>query len=166
MRRSAALRGILRRFCPRLFISIFRRRQLDTRAPSLGQSDRDRLLGGARTVLSFPNVVDFFAHEFPGLRTGGFPLARVLSGTLDRFLFRHYCSLLIIREIRIRRPPATTPIAKVRTNAMRTVIVERRVNMGTYRRNAPTLASKRRQGRLNTRIAVLIVIGHPPYGLS
>jgi len=80
MRRSAARRGVLRRLCARLFISIFRRRQLDTRAPGLGQSDRDRLLGGARPVLSFPNVVHFFAHEFPGLRTGCFPLARVLSG--------------------------------------------------------------------------------------
>src|SRR5258708_37745507 len=38
--------------------------QLDASATSLRESDRNGLLGGSRTVLSLPDVVDFFANEF------------------------------------------------------------------------------------------------------
>jgi hypothetical protein len=40
-------------------------------------------------MFAFANVTHFFAHEFAGLRGGRLPLAPVLFGSLQSFLFRH-----------------------------------------------------------------------------
>jgi hypothetical protein len=37
-------------------------------------------------------MVDFFANEFSGLGTRGFPFAGVLARAFNRFLFRHIVS--------------------------------------------------------------------------
>src|SRR4051812_19459092 len=43
-------------------------RQVDARAPRLGKSDGDGLLRRARAVLAVADFLDFFVHEFAGLR--------------------------------------------------------------------------------------------------
>src|SRR5438034_119625 len=65
------------------------RAQLHAGAARLGEPDRDRLLGRARPVLAFANVVHLLADEFPRLRAGGFSGALVLARPLDGSLFRH-----------------------------------------------------------------------------
>jgi len=55
------------------------RAKFDSRAPSLGEPNRNRLLGGTRAVFAFANVVHFLAHEFAGLGGGGFTLAPVAA---------------------------------------------------------------------------------------
>src|ERR1700733_11430135 len=44
------------------------RRQIDSGAPCFGQSDRNGLFGGTRSVPTFTDVIDLLADEFPRLR--------------------------------------------------------------------------------------------------
>src|SRR5438105_4974768 len=60
--------------CLRRRLSRLRRAQIHTRPPRLRQSDGDGLLGRARAVLSFTDVVHLLAHELTGLRRCRFPL--------------------------------------------------------------------------------------------
>src|SRR5947208_1502946 len=70
-------------------LSASRRFQFDAGAPGLGETDGDGLLGRRCAVFPFPYVVNLFAHEFSGLRTGRFPLTGILSASLDGAFFRH-----------------------------------------------------------------------------
>src|SRR5205823_14894473 len=49
----------------------------------------DRLFGRARPVLALADVMHFLAHELARLGRRGFPLAAILRGTSQRFLFGH-----------------------------------------------------------------------------
>ncbi len=69
--------------------SIRGRRQLHTRAARLRKADRDRLLGRARTVFSFPHMFDFLADELPRLGRGRLPGAFVRAGPSNGLLFWH-----------------------------------------------------------------------------
>lgn len=62
---------------------------MDSRAASLGQADRDRLLRRSRAVFALADMIHFFAHEFSGLGAWSFALALILARPCDRFLFRH-----------------------------------------------------------------------------
>src|ERR1700723_771420 len=55
------------------------RRQIDSGAPCFGQSDRNGLFGGTRSVPTFTDVIDLLADEFP--RTRRWRLACLLVGT-------------------------------------------------------------------------------------
>src|SRR5262245_14928327 len=65
------------------------RPDLDARASSLGETDRDRLLGRPRPVLAFANVVELLPNELTRLGGRGLALALRLAGTLQGFLLRH-----------------------------------------------------------------------------
>jgi len=52
-------------------------------APGLGKADRDSLFGRASTVFAFPDVLNFFVHEFAGLRGGRLAFARILPGMFN-----------------------------------------------------------------------------------
>jgi hypothetical protein len=58
-------------------------------ATSFGETDRDRLLAGARSMLALANVVHFFPHKFPGLSRGRFALPPVTPGPLESLFFWH-----------------------------------------------------------------------------
>jgi hypothetical protein len=58
-------------------------------AASFRKTYRNGLLRRARTVLTFPDVVHFFADEFAGLRRGRFPLLFVALRAFQCFFFRH-----------------------------------------------------------------------------
>jgi len=73
---------------------VLRRRQHHTGATRFRQSNRNRLLGRARTVFAFANVMDFFAHEFSGLGARRFALASVPTSAFDGLFLRHLRSLL------------------------------------------------------------------------
>jgi hypothetical protein len=40
-------------------------------------------------MFSLADVMNFFAHEFPGLGGGRFPLPTIFASPFQRFLFRH-----------------------------------------------------------------------------
>ena len=63
--------------------------QLHTGTSGFGKSNRDRLLAGAGSVLSFPYVLDLFVDEFARLRGRSFPFLRILTGLVDCFLLGH-----------------------------------------------------------------------------
>ena len=69
--------------------ALLRRRQLHSRSSRLGKADRDRLLGRARSMFSFANMLYLFAHKFPGLGGRGFPFPLILAGSLDHIFFWH-----------------------------------------------------------------------------
>jgi hypothetical protein len=45
-------------------------------------------------MFALANVVYFFAHEFSGLRAGGFALPSISLGSFESFLLRHIISFL------------------------------------------------------------------------
>ena len=65
-----AARVVALGLCSRTLRGLSPRRwqQLDSRATRLGETDRNGLLRGTRTVLTFAHVVDLFAYELPRLR--------------------------------------------------------------------------------------------------
>ena len=65
------------------------RRQLHTGTPGLRKTDRNRLLGGASTVLALTNVIHFFLDELSRLGRRRFAFPRVLSSAFQCLLFRH-----------------------------------------------------------------------------
>src|SRR5205085_5288236 len=69
-------------------LSASRRFQFDAGAPGLGETDGDGLFGRRCAVFAFPYVVNLFAHEFSGLRTGRFPLTGIFSSSFDGLFFR------------------------------------------------------------------------------
>ena len=71
--------------------ALARRRELHPRAPRLGETDSDRLLGGTRTMLPFADVMHFLANELSRLGRGGFAPLLVPASSCD-------CSLLWHRE--------------------------------------------------------------------
>src|SRR5438552_4122036 len=71
------------------FRSRRRSAELDARASSLRQSDRDRLLRVLHAVLTLADVMDLLAHELSGLRRCRLPCALVLTRAPHRFLLRH-----------------------------------------------------------------------------
>jgi hypothetical protein len=90
---SPARRGpsVLGRLPARPFarLSFAGRRQCDPGAPGLRQADRDRLLRGSGAVLSVPYVLDFLAHELPGLCGRSLSAAAILPGARDRAFVGH-----------------------------------------------------------------------------
>ena len=66
-----------------------RRRQLYAGASRLGQTNRDRLLCIARTVLAFADVMHLLAHKLAGLGRSGFTFGRIAMRAFDRRSFRH-----------------------------------------------------------------------------
>src|SRR5213083_1905997 len=69
--------------------ALFRGRQFYSGPPRFRKSDGDRLLGAARTVFAFPNVVDLLAHEFARLGRWRFALGRVAPRSCECRLFWH-----------------------------------------------------------------------------
>lgn len=69
-----------------------RRRQRDACAPRLRQTDRNRLLGGPRPVLSGADVVDLFSHELSRLSRRGLPLGLVSLRSSSHSLLGHRAS--------------------------------------------------------------------------
>src|SRR5579863_10211815 len=67
----------------------------DAGATCFTESDSDRLLWRAGTVLALPYVLDFFVNEFSGCGGGRFPFFQIFFCLLDYFLFRHKFSLLV-----------------------------------------------------------------------
>src|SRR5437868_68415 len=78
--------GFLSRFGA---LSLARWRQTDPGATRLGQSDSNRLLRVARTVLAFAHVMDLLAHEFSRLCCGRLAFALVLLCSFQRLFLRH-----------------------------------------------------------------------------
>ena len=68
-------------------LSATRRLQLHARPPGFGEANSNRLLGGRRPMLTFANVVHFFAYEFSRLCAGGFSFARIFLSSFDCFFF-------------------------------------------------------------------------------
>src|SRR5665213_2672942 len=58
-------------------------------APGLRETGRDSLSRRSRSMLAFPDVIEFFPHEFAGLCAGGFALARIFFRSLDHSFFGH-----------------------------------------------------------------------------
>jgi hypothetical protein len=67
----------------------FGRRQIDSRASRLGQSNRNGLFGGTRAVDAFSDVVHLLLDEFTGLRRGSFALTFICSCSRQRLLLGH-----------------------------------------------------------------------------
>jgi len=65
------------------------RRQIDTGAPRLRETDGDGLLGRTRSMLAFADVMHLLAHKLAGLCRGRLPLALVLVGPLHCLLLWH-----------------------------------------------------------------------------
>jgi hypothetical protein len=70
-------------------IAFTRFRQLHACAARLRKSDSDSLLGIGGAMLSFANVVHFFADKFAGLSAGRFAFFSVSLGAFNYFLFWH-----------------------------------------------------------------------------
>lgn len=64
-------------------------RQSDTGTTSFGKADRNGLLRGTSAVLTFANVMHFFANELSRLRAGGLPFFLIAFRSLDGLLVRH-----------------------------------------------------------------------------
>jgi hypothetical protein len=64
-------------------------RQFNASATGLGESDRNRLLGRPRAMLSLAHVMDFFAHEFARLDGRRFAFGLVFAGPSQSFFFWH-----------------------------------------------------------------------------
>jgi hypothetical protein len=58
-------------------------RQLHAGAARLGKSDRNRLLGRSRTMLSFAHMMNLFAHELARLDGRCFALGLVFARFLE-----------------------------------------------------------------------------------
>jgi hypothetical protein len=71
-----------------------RRWQFYPCAPGFGEADRNGLLGGGCSVLTFSHMVHFLAHKFSSLSAGRFSFAGVLASAIDGFFFRHTNLLL------------------------------------------------------------------------
>jgi hypothetical protein len=69
--------------------ALFRRRQVDPSAARLGEADGDGLFDGSPAVLSFTDMLDFFAHKFAGLGARGFTLAAGFVRPSDSLYFWH-----------------------------------------------------------------------------
>jgi hypothetical protein len=65
------------------------RPQLYAGAARFRQPDCNGLFGRARSVLSFANMMHFFAYELARLRAGGFALARIFARSLHCFFLWH-----------------------------------------------------------------------------
>ena len=65
------------------------RRQIDTGAPRFGQSNRDGLFGGTRSVSTFTDMVYLLADEFPSLRRWRLACLLVGTGPLQCSLLGH-----------------------------------------------------------------------------
>jgi hypothetical protein len=66
-------------------------------AAGFGEAYGDGLFDGARAVLAFANVLDFFANEFARLRGGRFAFGGVFVNFLDHFIFWHGFSFRVSR---------------------------------------------------------------------
>src|SRR5437016_5505904 len=75
--------------------SFFGRCQLHSRAPGLGEPNRNRLFSGPGAMLALADMVHFFADKLSSLRAGGFPLARILMSSFQSLLLGHRSSLLV-----------------------------------------------------------------------
>src|SRR5207244_2940068 len=70
-------------------LALLRRRQIDTGAPCLRQTDGDGLLGRTRSMLAFADVMHLLAHKLAGLCCRCLPLALVLARPLHCLLLWH-----------------------------------------------------------------------------
>src|SRR6266446_1647212 len=70
-------------------LTLARRLQGHAGAPGLGESDGDRLLGRASSVLAFPDVFHLLPHEFVGRGRRALALAQFLLRSLDGRLVGH-----------------------------------------------------------------------------
>jgi hypothetical protein len=66
-----------------------RRWKADSGPARLGQADGNGLLGGTSPVLPFPDMMDFFADELPGLRGGRSAAPLVVSSALHGCVCGH-----------------------------------------------------------------------------
>lgn len=66
-----------------------RLRQFHSGAPRLGKSDRNRLLGRSRAMLSLAHMMNLFAHKFARLDGRCLTLGLVFVRSSKRFLFWH-----------------------------------------------------------------------------
>src|SRR5262245_3110867 len=73
------------------------RRQFYSRTARLRQADGNRLLRRPGTVFSCANVVNFFAHEFPGLSRSGFSESLVSPRLVNGAFLRHGVTLKCCR---------------------------------------------------------------------
>src|ERR1700682_6544514 len=73
----------------RLCLSLGRRFERHAGPPGLGKADGDRLLRGARAVLSLADVLDLLADELACRGRGLLAFAQVLLRPLHRFLLGH-----------------------------------------------------------------------------
>ena len=64
-------------------------REFYSGAPRLGQSDRNRLLGRPRAMLSLAHMMNLFAHQFACLHGRRFAFGLVFARPSESFLFRH-----------------------------------------------------------------------------
>src|ERR1700722_12698959 len=69
--------------------ALLRRWKFYSSPTGLGQPNGNSLLGGAGAVLPFPDMIHLLANKLSRLRGSRFPLAFVLRGALQRFLFGH-----------------------------------------------------------------------------
>src|SRR5437764_8166151 len=74
-------------------LALARRGQIHTRAPGLGQTYRNRLLGGARSMFALTDVIHLLFDEFTCLRAGSLALALVPFCPLHCLSFWHGCLL-------------------------------------------------------------------------
>ncbi|MFZ2061700.1 MAG: hypothetical protein WAU82_11865 [Candidatus Binatus sp.] len=63
--------------------------QVHSCATRLGQSDRNRLLGRSRAMLSLTHMMDFLAYEFARLDGRSFAFGLVFARPSKSFFFRH-----------------------------------------------------------------------------
>src|SRR5262249_49136069 len=79
--------------CLRAGLTLTRRPQVDARPASLRQTDRYRLLGRARSMFAFADVIHLLLDEFTGLRARRLPLALTPTRPLQCLFLRHNLSL-------------------------------------------------------------------------
>src|SRR5690348_14382618 len=78
--------------------SALARRKIDSRAARLREANRDRLLGRARPVLAFADVVNFLADELARLRGRALSLGLVAPRAPYRFFGGHAARACITRS--------------------------------------------------------------------
>jgi len=86
---SAALGNVAFRLALRSLAAVFRRWQLYSSPPRLGETNSDRLFWRTGAVFAFANVFHFFAHKFASLSAGGLAFPLVLARAFNYFLFGH-----------------------------------------------------------------------------
>jgi hypothetical protein len=84
--------------------------QIDTGAPSLRQSDRNRLFCGTCSVFALANMLDFLVHKLTGLRARSLAFAFVAAGSFDRFLLWHVTSPSLLGGVALALPSLSSSV--------------------------------------------------------